>query len=43
MEPPVTEEELSALNQVNQKYRKLIAQFHAAILELNIYIKKNET
>lgn len=43
MEPPATEEELSALNQVNQKYRKLITQFNAAILELNTYINKTET
>jgi len=43
MEPPATDEELSALIQVNQNYRKLIDQLNAATLELNTYIKKNET
>ena len=40
MEPPVTDEELAALNQVNQTYSKLINQFDAAILELDTYIRE---
>ena len=43
MEPPATDEELAALYQVNQEYRKLIDQLNAAIYELDTYIKENET
>ena len=43
LNPPTTEEERQALRELNANYKRLLKNFHAAINQLNIYIKQKKS